>query len=459
MARRERFAVVVLDLGFGDAGKGLLTDYLVRTRAARLVVRWNGGAQAGHNVITPDGRHHTFSQFGAGSFVPGVRTLLTRDVVLHPTALAVEAAHLARVGVADAMERLSVSAAARVITPFQQAAGRLRELARGPRRHGSCGVGVGETVADSLGLDTCTLTMRDVVEGRALLPRLVALQERKRAELAEHVQALRGDPHAEREIAMLENPAVCAAWLDATLEVARRVDIVDDPGVAAMLASFDGVVLEGAQGVLLDQDWGFHPYTSWGTCTAHPARALLRAAFDAHEVTVLGVLRTYATRHGAGPLPTERSQLGNVLKDPHNLDGPWQGPMRVGPLDAVLLRYALTVSGGVDALALTHVDALPSLRDAHLCDRYRVHGQVSPALVVREGDLIASLKPATQPSLAYQEALSALLKQVMPVYERVVDGSGAVTAEVFTRRLESALERPVALLSRGPRASDVSERS
>ncbi len=133
--RRE--AHLVVDLGFGDAGKGTLTDWLVRRHGARLVVRFNGGAQAGHNVVTEDGRHHTFAQFGAGSFVPGVRTHLARPTVLHPLAMLVEARHLARKGVPDALERTTVSEGARVITPFHQAAGRLRALARGSGRHGT----------------------------------------------------------------------------------------------------------------------------------------------------------------------------------------------------------------------------------------------------------------------------------------------------------------------------------
>src|SRR5262245_27607669 len=89
-------AFVVVDLGFGDAGKGSIVDALVRRHDAKLVVRWNGGAQAGHTVVTDDGRTHTFSQLGAGTFVPGVRTHLTEDVVVHPTALVVEAKQIGR---------------------------------------------------------------------------------------------------------------------------------------------------------------------------------------------------------------------------------------------------------------------------------------------------------------------------------------------------------------------------
>ena len=115
-------ASAVVDLGFGDSGKGLATDWLVRTTGADVVVRFNGGAQAGHNVVTPDGRHHTFSQLGAGSFVEGVRTFLSRDVVVHPTALVREAAVLAERGVPDPLARVAVSERALVITPFHQAA-------------------------------------------------------------------------------------------------------------------------------------------------------------------------------------------------------------------------------------------------------------------------------------------------------------------------------------------------
>ena len=126
-------AWIVVDLGFGDAGKGTITDFLVRERGAEWVVRFNGGAQAGHNVVTDDGRHHTFSQLGAGSFVPGVRSYLGPDFVLHPGALLEEARALARVGIPDAFERLYVDDGALLVSPFQGAATRLRELGRGER--------------------------------------------------------------------------------------------------------------------------------------------------------------------------------------------------------------------------------------------------------------------------------------------------------------------------------------
>jgi hypothetical protein len=108
---------VVVDLAFGDAGKGTVTDWLVRRHAVRTVVRFNGGAQAGHNVVTPDGRHHTFAQFGSGSFVPGVATHFAAPTVFHPTALAVEARYLSRQGLSPTRSTASRSAPRRSSSP------------------------------------------------------------------------------------------------------------------------------------------------------------------------------------------------------------------------------------------------------------------------------------------------------------------------------------------------------
>src|SRR4051794_33587520 len=123
-------AWIVVDLGFGDAGKGSVVDFLVREHQTHTVVRFNGGAQAAHNVVLPDGRHHTFSEFGSGTFVPGVRTHLSRFMLVDPAALLAEERHLRSLGVSDAFERLSVDGRAIVVTPFQKAANRLREMSR-----------------------------------------------------------------------------------------------------------------------------------------------------------------------------------------------------------------------------------------------------------------------------------------------------------------------------------------
>lgn len=376
-------ATVVVDLGFGDAGKGVVTDALVRARSAGAVVRFNGGAQAGHNVVLPDGRHHTFAQLSAGTFVEGVRTYLSRHVVVHPTALVAEARALERLAVRDPLLRVSVSSESRIVTPFHQAACRIRELARGHARHGSCGVGVGEVMRDELEDPTGVVRMRHLRDARALRALLERARERLRASVA-------------HELVDSEERAVFDAPLEPWLGALPNVEIVDEDRFASRLAAYDDVVFEGAQGVLLDEWRGFHPYTTWSTCTFDNALELT----DGWDVTRLGVVRTYATRHGAGPFPTERKDLD--LPEPHNTDGPWQGGFRRGDLDLVLLRYAVEVCRGIDALAVTHLDAPVS----RVCVGYDVE----------ESELCdgARLVPGPFRDLDHQLRLTELLSRVRP---------------------------------------------
>src|SRR5262245_8270718 len=112
--------ILTVDLGFGDAGKGSIIDWLARSEQAKLVVRYNGGCQAAHNVVTPDGRHHTFAQFGSGSFVRGVHTYLSRFMLVAPDNFLQEERALIGAGVHDAAARVHVSRLAPATTPFHR---------------------------------------------------------------------------------------------------------------------------------------------------------------------------------------------------------------------------------------------------------------------------------------------------------------------------------------------------
>jgi adenylosuccinate synthase len=366
-------AVIVTDLGFGDAGKGKVTDALVRRLGAGLVVRFNGGAQAGHNVVTRDGRHHTFAQLGAGSFVHGVRTLLSRHVVVHPTALLVEARHLGGKGVSDALERVSVAEDALITTPYHQCANRLRELGRGLARHGSCGVGFGETVADAGYEDA--IFARDLRRPDILRHKIDLLRERKLAELDGIIRDLDGDRRAASERAILESGYTIERWVEASSALTHRIHLLDGDEVTRLFASSKVVIFEGAQGVLLDEEHGFNPHTTYSRCTSENAIELIGRHANAITPYRLGLCRTYGIRHGAGPFPTEDSSLDALLAEPHNDDGPWQGAARRGWLDCVLLRYAIRATGGVDGLAVTHVDALARLPRYRLARGYIHRGE------------------------------------------------------------------------------------
>ncbi len=416
---------IVVDLGYGDSGKGTVVDWLCSPGngggPVHAVVRFNGGAQAAHNVITSDGRHHTFAQFGSGTFHPGVRTHLSQHVLVDPLALSAEADHLATLDLADALDRLTVDRRALLTTPYHQAANRAREIARGTASHGSCGIGIGETVAYALGHDDDAPRVGDCADPRALARKLTLLRDRLSDEL--------GD---------LEAPAV-AACVEAFRAFAASVRLVDDAYLPRLLHQ-GRVVFEGAQGVLLDEWHGFHPYTTWSTTTFANAEALLAEAGLAGSARRLGVLRTYATRHGPGPMVTEDPALAASLPDRHNTLGRWQGPFRVGHFDAVAIRYALEVCGGADALALTHLDVAEARADLRICRTYEI------------GDQRVERLPVGAPGdLDRQARLTRRLLTTRPVYGRVSGG--------WIETISEELDTPVGLGSYGPTAAGKRELS
>jgi adenylosuccinate synthase len=423
-------AFVVVDLGFGDAGKGLMTDYLVRRHEAKLVVRFNGGAQAGHNVLDAHGREHTFSQLGSGTFVPGVRTHLASPVVVHPTALLVEAERLAAIGEPNVLARVSIDPECLVTTPYQQAANRVRERRRAGARHGSCGVGVGETVADALSTPELAVRFGELLRPERLRLRLEALREHKLAEFSNQVGAA-PDSEVDAELSLLRNETVSERWLALATGVARAVRIAGDEAVAEARGS---VVFEGAQGVLLDEHFGFHPFTTWSRCTPLGARELLARIGWSHPIETIGVLRAYAVRHGPGPLPTEDPLVAAQTSERHNQTGPWQGPVRKGWLDLVLLNYALRACTRVDTLAITHLDALAALTPYRWCQRYSSLTELAlPRNLAEQAELTSQLFAAepcyTTESALAPEALCAQLAEragVLVKYGSFGPSSGAV---------------------------------
>ncbi len=419
--------VIVVDLGYGDAGKGTVVDWLCSRPAGapgggavlpRTVVRFNGGAQAAHNVVTADGRHHAFAQFGAGTFTPGVRTHLSRFVLVDPLALAAEAEHLAAAGVPDALDRLSVDRDALLTTPYHRAANRARERTRGTARHGSCGLGIGETASYALAAPGDAPRAADCDSPRRLARKLGLLRDRLCAEFGDGVLAGPGTPPV-------------ADLSAAYLAFAGRVRLVGGEHLTGLLRA-GPAVFEGAQGVLLDEWHGFHPYTTWSTTTFANAETLLAEAGMPGGAARLGVVRCYLTRHGPGPLVTEDPTL--ELPDPHNTRNAWQGPFRVGHFDAVAVRYAIDAAGGVDGIALTHLDAAER-HPLQFCDRYLVDGRPLDRLRANPvGDLVR------------QERLTRMLLRA----SAVVRPPGAP----WPAAVADALGARVALLSRGPTARD-----
>ncbi len=444
-------AYVIIDLGFGDSGKGLLTDFLVRTQKAGVVVRYNGGAQAGHNVISPDGRHHTFSQFGSGTFVPGVKTFLSRYVLVHPGALLVEGDILEKLGVPDVFSRLKISEQALIITPFHQAANHIRELARGDNRHGSCGVGVGETYEDSNNFPHDCVRAGDLYDLPGLKRKLRSIQERKRAELLLSAYQKINEAAHIREWEIFENLDVVDRWIDSISRITRLDIVQPDDLLQNWLSRSGSVVFEGAQGVLLDADAGFHPHTTWSNCTGRNALEIIEAMTPQSIIVKLGVLRSHAVRHGNGPLPTETNDLTGIIRE-HNHCNEWQGHVRYGWFDAVLARYALRVAGQMDGLAVTHIDTLTRMDDWKYCDSYLGGPQMDTKTGMMEASEqnVSWLLSPVDLSLAEKENHTRVLSRTKPVLSTVEANEHRVIDQI-----ETLLGQPVDIVSRGQSASDV----
>lgn len=438
---------IVVDLGFGDAGKGTIVDALARRCSSPpLVVRHNGGAQAGHNVHTPDGRHHTFSQFGSATFLPGAWTLLSEHMILHPQGLLAERAHLVALGVEDPLLPLIIDERALVITPFQQATNRLREVARGGQRHGTCGIGVGETVADSLVLGADALRARDLRDRTVLRRKLSLIRERKRAEMTALFNRRVPLDGVIGDIDVLESATVIDQTVDWFAEVGKMLKIFDQGRVEHAVRTWEHVIFEGAQGVLLDEWHGFHPHTTWSTTTTKNANEMIAVAGREGEVRRIGVVRAYATRHGHGPFPTEDAVLGEQLRDSHNADTGWQGRFRVGWFDVPLTNYALDVCGDIEEVAVTCLDRVATLPRWTFCQAYDVPKDAGARFdMCPDGGMP---RPGPVGDLAYHEQLGRDLLRCDPVLESI-DASAAPQ-----ETLEHLLGLPVTIASHGQTAAD-----
>jgi adenylosuccinate synthase len=415
-----RRAVIVQGLGFGDEGKGATVDFLTRELGADLVVRYCGGSQAGHNVVLPDGRRHGFSQFGAGTLA-GAATYLGEQMIINLPAMHKEAQHLLEMSGEDPFLKLLVHPRALVSTVYHQQLNRLRELARGENRHGSCGHGVGETRNYWLKHGQDAVFAADLKDRAILGGKLELLRQRVLLEAQEFV-----DRVAEEERWRL------SVFMEPAHQIAAELRQLAGPlAMDASVPACTTAIFEGAQGVLLDEWRGFHPHTTWSTVTLHHALALVDES-DAEEVCTLGITRAYMTRHGAGPLPTWSRDLDARLRDPGNPANAWQGMLRRGWPDLVLLRYALETAGGpLDGLVVNCLDDLAEAT-TYVCTGYRL----------QDGQTIERLPSAAAPALAFQQRLTSLLEGATPIYE-------ALSPATISDRLADETA-PTAMTATGP---------
>lgn len=357
---------IVIGLGFGDEGKGTIVDFLATQQEPNYVVRFSGGAQAAHNVITENNVHHTFSQFGSATF-RGVKTILSDQMMVNPFNMAVEANEIAEKIDRDPFELAYISSNALMITPLHVAVNHLREVARGASAHGSCGQGIGETRSYGIQHPVLGIRISDLKNPGFLFTKLNIYREWAEKQFNVKLEAPSSEELMESYLDLLDD---------------RPFNIVSNSFIYEELRKGYNI-FEGSQGILLDEKLGFHPNTTWSNTTAGNAQTLLKDS-GLPKGNVIGVTRTYHTRHGYGPFPTEFDKAFDWSKkypENHNAYGRWQGDWRVGLLDLPLLSYGIQANHGVDEIALTHTDVeVTSVVDAYV-------QQKSPVPVF-DGDMV-----------------------------------------------------------------------
>lgn len=428
---------IVTGLGYGDEGKGTTVDFLAR-QGKSLVIRHNGGPQAGHNVVTPEGRHHEFSQFGSGHFA-GADTYLSKHMLVMPGDMRMEARDLEQdhLGDDNPYARMYVDQECRIITPYHVALNRLMAYAHGQ----SCGRGIGELMRQDIARPDLTITVGDIIHDTYFSGTLYNKLEALRDHLWKESLRITNFDCRSAEYKVLKFGAGYGCKLSATLagdyhDWANWVTVVDEREFmvnALRVADYEHIIFEGAQGVLLDEWYGFHPYTTWSTTTHTNALAVLKAGGWGGPVTRLGITRAYATRHGAGPFVSEDTSV--QFDEPHNVTGDFQGEFRQGHLDMVALKYAIDVCGGIDGLVVTHLDRADEWK---VCSGYNSHDFHADAMLV----------PKDPHNLNRNAKRSEMLKYAVPSYttERGVSGSGVIA---MLSRLA-----PIAIQSYGPTAND-----
>jgi adenylosuccinate synthase len=419
----ESRVVVVVGAQWGDEGKGKLVDVLAER--ADWVVRYQGGANAGHTVDLGD-RSFVLHQIPSGILHPGVRCAIGNGVVLDPDTLFDEIDGLVKAGV-DVEGRLYVSERAHLVLPYHK---QVDGASASSKAIGTTGRGIGPAYEDKIarrGVRVLDLRhperLREVVEKGA---------EHARARLARNGSDLAVDVDA--VLALLERLAT------------RLLPLAEDVGlmVHRAIKADATVLLEGAQGSLLDIDHGTYPYVTSSNTTAGGAAVGVGIGPGAID-NVLGVVKAYTTRVGNGPLPTEFDEpLQSQVRKLGNEFGATTGrARRCGWFDALVVKYATRVNGLSD-LAVTKLDVLDTLPTLGVCVGYQIGGELRDEF---PSDLLA-------------------LEKVVPKYEWF-DGWKRSTAEartladlprearVYLDRIESLVEAPITYVSVGTRRDQI----
>ena len=417
-------SIVVVGTQWGDEGKGKIVDLL--TEQASMVVRYQGGHNAGHTLVIGENKT-VLHLIPSGALRENVLCVIANGVVLSPDALFSELDELTANGVAVA-ERLRVSAACPLIMPWHIALDQARERAAGGDAIGTTGRGIGPTYEDKVARRA--LRVQDLTDLQVF---------RKKAEkVLDYYNFLLTQYYDGERVELDDIMSSVESWAERLLAL-----VADVPGlIESQRRQGNRILFEGAQGVLLDVDHGTYPFVTSSNTVAGSASSGSGCGPDTIDY-VLGITKAYTTRVGAGPFPTELfDSVGDYLGERGHEFGATTGrARRCGWFDAVATKRAILQSG-VTGLCLTKLDVMDGLENVRICTGYRYQNQEIDYPPVG-ADAIATCEPIYEEMPGWSDSTEGALDwDALPA-----------NAQAYIKRLESLVGAPVDIVSTGPERS------
>ncbi|GAB3647722.1 adenylosuccinate synthetase [Glycomyces tarimensis] len=414
-------AIAVVGTQWGDEGKGKVTDLLGADMD--YVVRYQGGNNAGHTVVTPDGTKYAIHLVPVGILTPGVVPVIAGGVVVDPKFLIAELDELIAGGVD--VSNLKLSADAHLIMPHHRALDRVVERYLGSSRIGTTGRGIGPTYADKVA--RMGIRVQDLLDPGILTEKLEAILREKNQILVKVYNRKAIDPEAVAEEYLGYAERLKPYITDTRLLLNKALE------------SGKNVLLEGAQATMLDVDHGTYPFVTSSNPTT--GGACVGTGIAPNKITTaIGIIKAYTTRVGSGPFPTElHDEYGEFLLKRGGEYGVTTGRRRrCGWFDAVLGRYAVRVNGITD-LFVTKLDVLSELKRVPICVGYEIDGEVVEDMPMTQTD-VHHAKPVYEYHDGWWEDVSECRK-----FEELPPN-----AQSYVERLEELCGARVSVIGVGP---------
>ena len=418
--------VVVVGLQWGDEGKGKIIDLLAEQ--ADIVVRFQGGNNAGHTIVV-NGKKHIFHLIPSGILHPEKRCCIGNGVVIDPAVLLEEFKKLKENGVELTPQRFLISERAHLIMPYHKAIDLAREAKKGKTKIGTTGRGIGPCYEDKAA--RTGFRMIDLMDKSFFENRLRTQIEEKNFYLTQYLKA-EGVDFRETAQTYFEYAEKLAPFIG---DVARFLWKAKEEG--------KNILFEGAQGTHLDMDHGTYPYVTSSNTVASSICA--GAGFPINAIdTIIGVCKAYTTRVGGGPFPTELTDFpGEYLREKGKEFGSTTGrPRRCGWLDLVVVKQAVRLNG-VQKLALTKLDVLTGLEEIKVCIGYNYQGKTID-YVPTSFSAIAECRPVYNSFSGWKETLKGKSWEGLPH-----------TAKVYLEFISDFLGIPISIVSIGSGREEV----